>query len=536
MTTDQAVGYFTIDAATRTLRGTLLPYDVMSRGVSSSQTKPIKFPRGNLRIPRDPIVVSLNDEHKRHNVIGRATALQDREEGVWAEFTLADDDAADAWLADHLDEPVYLSAEVADMTRAPGDIGAGRLAGAAVTAAPAFDGTLALFSMIGDEEVAPEVVPAEPAEEPDEESDEDDDDDEETTDPAPAETDDEPVEEPDEAEEDAVADAIAPTAQFSRTAKPKAPALTKAGFFSALAHAKQTRDMEALKPYMAAMTGENDSGLFALSNVKYDGTGGLAADAGIPNQWLGELFDGERSRSIVPLLTPGVLQGIAIDAWTWTTKPGMAAWAGNKAAVPSNAPAVTKKQFFAQRFAGGHDLAREFYDFGQTDMIASYFEAMADSYAGLSDGKAYTELVAGATAFTPGTAGTVGKSLSGIVDGALAVVAAGAVPTFAIVAPNIYRDILLTPANTAAEYLTITAGLSESSAEGFKVVPWAGAAAGQVIVGAKRAATAWELPGSPIRVSAPDLVLGGVDSALFGYIAVGVTYPAAVVKSVVTLP
>ena len=276
------VGYFTLDQNTRTLRGHLLPWGVKSKGVSSSKTEPITFPRGHVRIPRDPVVVSLNDEHERHNVIGRATALRDDDIGIYAEFTLADDDEADVWLAEHLDEPVYLSAEVADMTRAPGDIGAGRLAGAAVTKAPAFDGTLALFSLLGTEEAATfreealfnaQKVAATFHGGTDDED----------PDSTPVDEDTEPAEEQDEPEEDDVAEApVAPTAQFSRKPKASTPALTKAGFFAAMRHATRTGDMAALRPYLADAVGEDGAGLFALNDIKYDGTGGLAADAGIP--------------------------------------------------------------------------------------------------------------------------------------------------------------------------------------------------------------------------------------------------------------
>lgn len=519
------IGYFTIDTESRSARGYLLPWGVKSKGRSSSNTAPISFPKDSVRIPRDPMVVSLNDEHQRHEVLGRALSLQSDDIGIFAEFGFADTDEAEEWMEAHKGAPVYFSAEVKSMTRAPGDVGGGVLAGAAVTATPAFDGTVAMFSMLGDETA---VGP---------------DDDEEDNpdivrgdDEATAEVEEEPDEEPDATEGGAVAEAIAPTGQFSR--KPvAAPALTKAGFFSAMRQYRQTADTEALKPYMEGMVSatEGDPGMFALTDIAYDGASGLAAVSKQPNTWLGELWQGRRfNRTVVPLLSQGTLNGIAMDAWVWTTKPAMATWAGNKANVPSNTPVVAPKQFFAQRFAGGHDLAREYFDFNQTDIIDSYVQAMVDSYASLSDGYALTTLVAGATAFTPGAA-TANKGLMGVIDGALAVVAAQAVPSFAVVAPNVFRDILGTSHSDALEYFDSVVNLTEASGPGFTIVPDARLTAGQVVVGAREAATAWELPGSPIRVSLPDLVKGGIDQAFFGYIGVGVTYPAGVVKATITL-
>jgi hypothetical protein len=524
-------GLFTIDTAARTAAGYLLPWGVKSKGTSSSNTAPITFPAGAVRVPRDPAAITLNDEHGRFDNIARGVALRPDEAGIHATFSFFDTDEADDWLKAHANTPVYFSAEIADMTRAPGDIGAGRLAGAAVTTSPAFDGTgVALFSLIGveapaqledpdeDDDDNPDIVPG---------SDEDTDDATAPADPVP--------DDPAETEGEDMGDAVVPASgNFSRKAEPLR--LSKAGFFSALDRYRSTADGSALAPYLEGTrfaVGADNAGLFALSDIAYDGAGGAAAVAGFPNDWLGELWDGNPERRIVPLFSPGVLKGIAINAWVWNVKPTMATWAGNKSNVPSNAPTVAPKQFFAQRYAGGHDLAREYYDFNQTEFIDSYVEAMVESYGTLSDSKAATDVLAGATAFVPGTPGTVGKGLSAIVDGALAVVNANATPSFAIVAPDIYREVLLTPSNLAAEYLSITAGLSDGAVEGFKVVPYAGYAAGTVVVGAREAVKAWELPGVPIRVSAPDLVKGGVDEAFFGYIAVGVTYPKAVVKATV---
>jgi hypothetical protein len=456
------------------------------------------------------MVVGLNDEHERFRIIGRATALEDTDEGILATFTLADTDEADEWLADH-GTTAYFSAEIDDLHRGAGDIGSGRLAGAAVTATPAFDGTaIALFSLIGDET-----------------------DDEEDTDEAPAESDTEESDEtPDPRKEDTVADAIVPSTMLASRRQTTAPTLTKAGFFSALNIAKNTGDRAALMPYAQAAA---EVGLFALADVKYDGTGGLVTDSLHPGTWLGELWQGRRfQRKIVPLLTQGTLTSLNATGWVWGVKPAMAAWAGNKTVLPSNSPTVLPKQFPAVRFAGGHDLAIEYYHFGQTDVIESYADAMVDSYAELSDAYALTRVTAGATVYTPDVGNTVNKGLLDIVDGALVVVAGGGTPTWAIVAPDVFKGILATPREDALDYLSASIGLESGAVNGggsFQIVPDARLTAGGIIVGDKGGATAWELPGVPIRIEAPDLQKGGIDQAFFGYIGVGVTNPNVVVKN-----
>lgn len=497
---------FSLDREKRTLSGTLIPYGVPSKGISASNTKPIQFPKGSIRIPRDPMVVSLNAEHGRHDVLGRADLLEDAEGGILASFALADTDEADAWLEAHAEDAIYLSAEIADLQRAPGDLGSGRLAGAAVTLNPAFDvPEVAMFSLLGDETTTPDPAPADP-------------------DPTP--------EPPAEPKEDAVADAIAPASMLASRRKTDAPALTRAGFFAALNIAKQTGDRTALMPYAQAAA---EVGLFALSNVKYDGVGGLVTDAQMPGTWLGQLWQGRRfQRKIVPLLTRGTLTSLNASGWVWGVKPAMAAWAGNKTPVPSNAPTVAPKQFPAVRFAGGHDLAIEYYHFGQTDVIESYADAMVDSYAELSDSYALTQVTAGATVYTPDPGNTVNTGLLDVVDGALAVIAGGGTPSWSIVAPDVFKGILATPREDALDYLSAQIGLESGAVTGggsFQIVPDSRLAAGGIIVGDKGGATAWELPGVPIRVEAPDLQLGGVDSAFFGYIGVGVTNPNVIVKN-----
>lgn len=53
----------------------------------------------------------------------------------------------------------------------------------------------------------------------------------------------------------------------------------------------------------------------------------------------------------------------------------------------------------------------------------------------------------------------------------------------------------------------------------------------KVVVGSKMAATVRTLPGSPIRVSAQDIVKGGIDEAFFGYYAIE-THAASAIQYV----
>lgn len=494
---DHTIGLFALDTAERTARGYLLPWGTESVGVSASSTPPIRFARGHVNLPTDPMIVGLNEEHGRFNVIGRATKLEDHETGIWAEFTIANTAAGDAWLDDHGNR-AYFSAELDNMTRDDTGHGTGDLVGAAVTAAPAFHGT-GLFSLA-------------PTAEPD-------------TADAPAEPDTEPDTDTDNGEE-IMPDATVPDAARRRNRSEKPAPLTAAGFFSAYRDYRRNGDIATLRPFAEAA---ENIGLFALNDVQFDGPGGLIEVGGHPGAWLGELWQGRSfARRITPLITSGTLTAMKATGWTWLERPEVEEWLGNKAPVPSADITVKPEEFAAQRFAGGHDLAREYYDFGMTEVIDSYARAMVDSYARKSDQYVLDTLLAGATVVTPDAA-TENIGLSAIIDLSLEVVAAGASPSFSIVAPDVFKSIAKTPSSDALEYFGAAVGVETGTAGGFSVVPDSRLDPGTLIVGAREAATAWELPGSPIRVSVPDIVNGGIDNAFHGYIAAGVTYPAALV-------
>lgn len=507
-------GTFAIDEDARTLRGILLPWGEKSRP-SVSNTQPIYFARGSVTLPRDPAVVTLNRSHDRFDPVGRATVLEDRPEGIYAEFKLANTEEAD----DYLSNPSKLrklSAEVTGIVRDAADTARGikaRLTGGALVSEGAF-ASAALFS------VGEEVTEA--AEDPEAEQSE--------TTAEVIETPDEtvvvvtipeadPESEDEESEGDAVADAKAPET-LTASAKDM-PQDDVNALFKAITQNAKFGDPSALQAIA-----QRDGGLFALNDVKISGANQVGT-AVVQPQFVGELWSGRTfARKTIPLLGHGDLQSITVTGYRWTTKPEVDTWAGNKAAVPTNTPATEAYSVAVARFAGGHDVAREFLDFGVTEVLDSYTRHMVDSYARKSDAYALAQIVSGATTAAVGTLPSgVGSAIGKIVRGALRVINADALPSFAIVATDVFEELAFTKKDDVLAYLDLALGLEEGTLESFRIVPNAGMAAGTVLVGAKEAATVLELPDSPIRVNALDLVKGGYDEALFGYIAVKVDYP-----------
>jgi len=242
-------------------------------------------------------------------------------------------------------------------------------------------------------------------------------------------------------------------------------------------------------------------------------------------QFVGELWSGRAyQRKIVPLFNHANLTSFEVKGWRWVTKPAVAPYAGNKTAVPTNEVSTAPVSIDVERIAGAHDIDRKFKDFGDAQFFAAYYKAMTESYAQVSDAQVLADVLAAATATTAGTVPTgVSPAMAGIVDGALAVLAnANALPSFAVVAPDLYRDILLTRNDDALSLLNASLGLEDGTVASFRVVPNGGLPAGTTLVGSRDALTVHELGEVPIRVEAENIANGGVDAGVFGYYAVNV--------------
>lgn len=488
---DIEYGTFAVDTDARTVRGILVPWGERSR-TSASKTKPITFPRGSVTAPRDPGVVGLNFSHDRFSPIGRAVKLEDQEAGLYAEFHIADTDEGDAWLADR-GEFVKLSAEVRDIERDADDNGRAKLTGAALVNEGAF-ASAALFAIDGDE-----------------------DDEEETPDEAPAEPETEPDEAPEE-EEDAVADATAKEVMLA-SAAPAKPELSRSAFFRMIDDVMGGRASGEVRRFVAENVGGGESGMFALSDVDYDGTAGVGAKM-VPAQWIGEVPVVQYQPVWTDLFPTAPLTSLSLGGWKWTTKPTGGTWTGNKDAVPSNTPVVAAVTDTATRWAGGHDIAREHRDLGTPGFFESYNAAMRESYEQWKDITIVrTEVLANATdveADNPAGLG-IGAGWSALIDGAATVIANGYTPTFAQVELSLWKSMMKVPQADTLGYLEAALNLDNGTLSGFSIRPVAGLTTGHVIVGSRAAGRVYQLPGSPVRAEALNIANGGIDVGLFGY-------------------
>jgi hypothetical protein len=531
-------GTLTASMDTRTATGLLVPFgEECSSNIGKFTVDP-----GGFEIPEDLTGASLNIEHQREEVVGTITQANETDQGIVATFAFAKTPAGDAALESIASgERKNLSAEVADVIIKSGKAIGGRLFAAALVAQPAFPSATLLASAPDTLEAAaampvdpnspvdPNAAPTGPQTTVDKTVEEYTDEngvihtktttvettiDGSTTTIITTEVIDEPPATPaDNNGGNSVTNATVPaTLQASATTEPQEPAKDKAALLSAINNVIVARDTTAL---------------LALSDVKMTGTSSL--ESTLVPEYVGQLWDGRRyARKVIPLLSNAALTSYKVMGWKFGTEPAVDTWAGNKASIPSNSPTVTPYEVTAQAFAGGWDIDRRFYDFGETAVIESLMQRAVDSYAKKSDDYALAQIVANATSAAVGTIPTgVESALVKLVRGGLRVINNDALPTFAIVAPDVYESLLLIKTNNALEFLSTSLGLEGGSMTNFQLIPHAGLSTGQVLVGAREAATVRELPGSPIRVNAQDISKGGVDEAIFGYCAIQIDYPAA---------
>lgn len=503
-------------ATERTVSGLVLPWDRLG----ATTAGPLSITRGGVRLPRDIARVKLHFKHtgtEGHRPVGYATGYRVENDGLHMTFRVARTPDGDAALL-QVTEGVFnaFSAELAGIVRTGQNVTDSVMTGVALVDTPAFSDArvaevhaqhtegattmnaaefiralmaagqtetqarAAAVVQFGQEAVdavdaaALATTPADPANPP--------------------------------APETAPADAAPQAAAASYT--PARPAIVPAGLGapSATAETLHLSAHEAAETIARMVTGNTDGiAHAALADI----TNSAMVDA-TPPQWLGELWAGPaKTRRLIPLMNRRDLRSWRIQGFKWTQKPLVASYAGDKTEIPTNPVSLAPYEAEAVRWAGGHDLDRKFFDFGDAAILESYWQAMHESYAVVTDQAAGAFLVANATAV--GTATDLTRAMitaSTAIDDSVHVA-----PSYYLANPADRLSLLDLTRNDLPAYLDIF-GVDPRSIVWTSAVP-----AGRLIAGAKPAATFYELPGSPLRVEAEHLSHGGRDRAMFGYTA-----------------
>lgn len=526
------------NAEERIISGLLLPYGE----IGTTNLGKFSVPAGTVTIPSDPDVVTLNVQHDREEPVGRAVSLDETPAGIVGTFKVAKTPEGDQVLAEIADGlRTKLSAEVKNVVIRSRQAVSGVLFGAAVVEEGAFPSAALMAEFAEDtepeeeEEVEDTTLEAQILDVvPDPEGNVE----EIIVDDLPEQVLVDVLNPADGSVEQTVFVPETPTATPNNQGDPNMGAATAPETLQAHKAAPVNEGLNTVMSQLSSAAKSGSRSLFAevmkrddakavtslfaaLTDVEFDSAGSVGINTAQP-QWLGELWTGRTyERKFIPLIASGTMTALTMQAWRWNTKPAVSVWTGNKSAVPSNTPSTESFEVTGVRYAGAHDWAREFRDFGRSDVIESALRGMVESYSKVTDLATLDVLLADATPVTAGSA-TTQVAWNRIIDGVEAILPT-AVPTFAVVAKDLYRELLLTQNNDALAYLSATVGLESGNAAGFQIVPSDVLEDGNVLVGAREAATSFELAGSPIRAEATDMVLGGFDIGLFGYHAAAVT-------------
>lgn len=495
----------------RVLEYLLLPYGEEGR----TNVGKVIASSGSVEVPDDPTTLVANLEHEPTRPVARFVRIEERNEGMVASLRVLETTAGNDLLVEAAEGVrTGISVEVANPVIRDGKLVGGVLSGAGFVTTPAFPSAQLVAADAGDvpedyeststtvETVVIDGVEYE----------------RKTTSAYTTETtlvDGEPPaededEDPTPQEETVTASrrvATVPPGTLSARRSPSSKVTTKGDLFKLLASAHARGGERAM--------------LAALSDVVPGDILGIEQPQYVRELWSGKAYE----RRFVPLFNHAELTSFEVRGWRWVTKPAVAPYAGDKADVPSNDIATEQVTITAERIAGAHDIDRKFRDFNDVEFFEAYFAAMTESYAKVSDAQVLADVLAAATEVEHGEIPTgVNQALTMIVDGALKVLdETDTMPQFAVVASNLWRDLVLTRQEDRLAYLDAALGVEEGTAANFRILPSSALTASTVLVGARDAVTVHELGGeAPIRVEAQHIAQGGVDEGVFGYYAVNV--------------
>jgi hypothetical protein len=258
----------------------------------------------------------------------------------------------------------------------------------------------------------------------------------------------------------------------------------------------------------------------ALSNITQGSNPYVTQD-----EYAGQLWQAlDYTRRFTSLLKSGDLKSYKGNGWKWGVAPAVAAYAGDKAPVPSNSPTTVNVPWTASRLAGAHDIDRKYRDFGDEEFFQAYYEAMTLSYAILSDQAARDFIIASATAGAAVTGGLLTSVAKVVARLNVAINDAGA--DYVLVNDQDKIGLLSVTAASVPAFLEDFVGIKPGQFIGTSAVP-----AGTIIAGNRNAGQFKELSGVPIRAEVVDMVNGGVDGGVFGYYATILNMPTAIQKA-----
>lgn len=502
----------------RTVTGLVVPWNTPGR----TSAGPVSVAEGAVKLPADLGRVKLLRDHSdtaNFSPVGYATAAEVTDEGLKMSFRIAEGDDGDAALADVKNRVRdALSVELVDTKVTNGTLKSGNLTAVALVPIPAF--AEARVEMLT-------AAATDPADDEDDAELDQDVEDDETVDPAADDAElvietDEQLEITDPETDPVDDDEDDETEEETNNMEPKKNKLAAARVPSGLkVNQKPALTFSQAVETIANMRTGNASPELtaALADITRSANPAVSAP-----QWLGELWEGsEYQREIIPTMTNKPLTKLKAVGWRWTQKPEIEDYAGDKAEIPTNEVATEPVETTANRMAVGHDIDRAYFDFNETEFLEGFFRARTIDYAMKSDAKAAAFLNTSASTGT--TVASEPDLLHAAARARLVVKRQVRVePSAYLVHPNSLFGLFdITQLDNPA-YLDLL-GVKPERFIATDLVP-----ENEVIAYAKESVTWFELPGSPIRVDAERIDLGGRDSAVFAYWATLLNNQSGIVR------
>lgn len=260
-------------------------------------------------------------------------------------------------------------------------------------------------------------------------------------------------------------------------------------------------------------------------------------------QYAGELWLQRRYASrYMPLVAQDALTSASVEGWSFVSgkTPTVGDWAPPYSGtipnetmndIPTNEVAATVTSWPAARLAGGHRIDMIHKHLPTPGFWEAYLRESTDDFTRKLDGKVLTHLDTTNTAKTA-TGNDAASAWSKLVFGA-SWVCEVALPTYAVVGNDLYRELLNTTALENLSMLNASLGLEEGTMDNFKIVPAPISNVsmnGKVIVGAGSATTLHTLPGGAVRVDGVEVQKGAMDHGVFGYYVVRTPDVRGVIK------
>ena len=248
--------------------------------------------------------------------------------------------------------------------------------------------------------------------------------------------------------------------------------------------------------------------------------------------WMGEVWQAANTGRpwITALGTPKQLTTMELKGWAWDVRPKVGKYSGNKTEVPTNKPKTKPVTGSAERWAGGWDIDRIFFDLGDPGFLTSFWTAAAAEYDASSDEDIATKMLAAST-----FAGYSPTAIAAIAAIATDLRKVGARASSIFLAEDVFDVYSSLKQADVPFWLANATGVSIAEAEAtvadLRIEADVQLDEGDVLGFDKRGADVYEK--TPIKLQAADIARGGVDLGFFSYGGLVVNDPRVIVRRTV---